>query len=100
VPISSEYWLLAIGEACVFTIATLGAFSRIQNLWAATAAAAGIATLVGLPVYSLLSTFAWSDLFYREQFQQFVLLPFVTGLVFLICLVLAVPRVHPLPLAL
>jgi hypothetical protein len=93
-------WFFAIGEACLFSIAVVVAFRSTRNAWMASAAAAGVFSLAGLAMYSQLSTFAWSDLFYREQFQQFLVLPFITGMVFLVCLILAVPRVHPLALAL
>jgi TIR domain len=94
------YWLFAIGTACVLTAATVAGFRLLRNPLAAAAAAAGMVALITLPLYSLLPTFAWADLGYREQFQQFVLLPFVSSFVLLAALVWVVPRLQPLVLAL
>ncbi len=94
------YWLFVICVACVFTAATVAGFHFLANVWAAAAVAAGLATLGSLPLLASLPTFAWSDLFYREQFQQFVLLPFVNSFILLIVLVWVVPRLQPMVLAL
>jgi hypothetical protein len=61
--------------------------------------AAVVTTLLILPVYGALPNFVWSDLLYREQFQQFVLLPFVYGFMFLAALALLTSRLQPLALA-
>jgi hypothetical protein len=94
------YWLFAICLASVFTAATVAGFRFLSNAWAAAGAAALAATLASLPFYAMLSSFAWADLFYREQFQQFILLPFVNSFILLMALVWVVPRLQPMVLAL
>jgi hypothetical protein len=94
------YWLFAICLACVFTIATVAGFRYLPNVWAATACAAAATTIAALPFYAALPTFAWADLFYREQFQQFILLPFANSFILLVALVFVVPRLQPIILAL
>ena len=94
------YWLFALCVACVFTAATVAGFRFLSNVWAAAGAAALAATLASLPFYAMLSSFAWADLFYREQFQQFILLPFVNSFILLMALVWVVPRLQPMVLAL
>jgi hypothetical protein len=94
------YWLFAICLACVFTAATVAGFRFLSNVWAAASAAALAATLASLPFDAMLSSFAWADLFYREQFQQFILLPFVNSFILLMALVWVVPRLQPMVLAL
>ncbi len=94
------YWLFAICLACVFTAATVAGFRFLSNVWAAASAAAFAATLASLPFDAMLSSFAWADLFYREQFQQFILLPFVNSFILLMALVWVVPRLQPMVLAL
>ena len=94
------YWLFAICLACVFTAATVAGFRFLSNVWAAASAAALAAALASLPFDAMLSSFAWADLFYREQFQQFILLPFVNSFILLMALVWVVPRLQPMVLAL
>jgi multisubunit Na+/H+ antiporter MnhF subunit len=98
--VSGGHWLLAFAQACVFSLAALIAFRFIRNPWAAAAIAAFATLLLTLPVYGGLPGFQWVDLFYREQFQQFILLPFVSGFVFLSALALLVPKLQPCVLAL
>ena len=94
------YWLFAICLACVFTASTVAGFRFLSNVWAAASAAALAATLASLTFDAMLSSFAWADLFYREQFQQFILLPFVNSFILLMALVWVVPRLQPMVLAL
>jgi hypothetical protein len=94
------YWLFALCAACVLTAATVAGFRLLKNAWAAAVAAAGAVALLTLPLYSMLPTFAWADIGYREQFQQFILLPFVNCFILLAALVWVVPRLQPLVLAL
>jgi hypothetical protein len=99
-PVSGGYWLLGIWQSLVFSVAAVMAFRAVKNLWIASAAGA-IATLVLiLPVYSALPGFSWADILYREQFQQFILLPLVYCFIFLAFETLLVQRLQPLPLAL
>jgi len=100
VSVPSLYWLFAIGVACVFTIATVVGFRYLPKAWAAAGCAAAATTIAALPVYAALPTFAWADIFYREQFQQFILLPFVNSFILLMALVWVVPRLQPMVLAL
>jgi len=83
------------------TLATLLAFRFVHRGWVAALVAAAGTVLLVLPVlhYTLL-TFNLADLFYREQFQEFVLLPFVDVLVTLVALFFLIPRIRPLALAL
>ena len=94
------YWLFSICLACVFTAAAVASFRFLSNVWTAAGAAALAATLAALPFCAMLSSFAWADLFYREQFQQFILLPFVNSFILLMALVWVVPRLQPMVLAL
>jgi len=100
VSVPAVYWLFAIGAGCVFTAAAVVGFRFFSNVWAAMSMAAAVAAVVALPCYSLLPSFAWADLVYREQFQQFILLPFVSSFILLAALVWVVPRLQPLVLAL
>ena len=100
VSVPAVYWLFAIGAGCVFTAAAVVGFRFFSNVWAAMAVASAAAAVVALPCYSLLPSFAWADLVYREQFQQFILLPFVSSFILLAALVWVVPRLQPLVLAL
>jgi hypothetical protein len=60
-----------------------------------------VAIVLIFPVYHFtLGTFALADVFYREQFQEFLLLPFADVLVTLLGLFYIVPRVRPLALGL
>jgi hypothetical protein len=98
--VSAAYWLWAICAACVFTAATVVGFRFVPNVWAAMAVAAGIATLVTVPFYAMLPTFLWADIGYREQFQQFILLPLIGSFILLVALSWVVPRLQPMVLAL
>ena len=100
VSVSAAYWLWALCAACIFTAATVVGFRFVRNAWAAIAAAAAIAALVTLPFYSVLPSFAWADIGYREQFQQFILLPLISGFILLAALFWVVPRLQPMVLAL
>ncbi len=59
-----------------------------------------MSALMTLPFYSILPTFAWADIGYREQFQQFILVPFIGGFILLAALSWVVPRLQPMVLAL
>lgn len=100
VPVPPLYWLFSIGVACVFTIATVVGFRYLPKGWAAAGCAAAATTIAALPFYAALPTFAWADLVYREQFQQFILLPFANSFILLMALVWVVPRLQPMVLAL
>jgi hypothetical protein len=100
VSVPMAYWLWAICAACVFTAATVVGFRFVPNAWAAMAAAAAIATLVTLPLCAILPTFLWADIGYREQFQQFILLPLIGSFILLAALSWVVPRLQPMVLAL
>lgn len=99
-PVTGVYWQLVIGERSLFAISALIVFRYIQKPWKASALAGAIATLGALPFYSMLPTFIWGDLIYREQFQQFVLVPLFSNVILLLGLAWAVPRVKPLLFAL
>jgi len=94
------YWQLAFVERIGVALAALAAFRYIRNKWFAAAVAAVAGEILALPAYAQLPKFLWADLVYREQFQQFVLLPMLASFFLLIALAIAVPRVQPLPLAL
>lgn len=99
-PVSAGYWLLGIWQSLVFPVAAVMAFRLIKNPWAASGVAAGAALSLILPVYSALPSFLWADIIYREQFQQFILLPLVYNFIFLAFESLLVPRLQPLALSL
>jgi hypothetical protein len=98
-PVAGGYWLLAVWQGLIVSIAAVTAFRLVRNSWVAAAMASVVTTLLILPVYGALPNFVWSDLLYREQFQQFVLLPFVYGFMFLAALALLTSRLQPLALA-
>ena len=100
IPVTGVYWQLVIAERSLFAIAALVVFRLIQKPWKASALAGAIATVAALPFYSMLPTFIWGDLIYREQFQQFVLVPFFNNFILLLGLAWAVPRVKPMLFAL
>ncbi len=100
IPVTGVYWQLVIAERSLFAIAALVVFRLIRKPWKASALAGAIATVVALPFYSMLPTFIWGDLIYREQFQQFVLVPFFNNFILLLGLAWAVPRVKPMLFAL
>lgn len=95
------YWQFAVLHGIAFTLATLLAFHFIRGGWTAAAVAAASTVLLMLAVcYFTLLTFHIADLFYREQFQEFVLVPLVDSLVTLLGLFFVIPRIRPLALAL
>lgn len=98
-PIHPVYWQFAFLESLAFTLATLVAFRLVHTGWtAALVAAFGTVALV-LPVYHFtLGTFDIRDVFYREQFQEFLLLPFAFSLATLLGLFFLIPRIRPLVL--
>ncbi len=100
IPVTGVYWQLVIAERSLFAIAALVLFRLMQKPWKAAALGGLIATVVALPFYSMLPTFIWGDLIYREQFQQFVLVPFFNNFILLLGLAWAVPRVKPMLFAL
>ena len=99
-PVSGGYWLLGIWQSLAFSLAAVMAFRLVKNPWAASGAGALLALLLILPIYGALPSFAWSDILYREQFQQFILLPWMYSFVFLAVEALLVPRLQPLALSL
>ncbi len=100
-PFHPVYWQFAIVRGLAFTVATLLAFHFIRRGWMAALVAAAATVVVMLPVsHFTLGTFDIRDLFYREQFQEFLLLPFVDSLVLLLGLFFLIPRLRPLALAL
>lgn len=98
--IAPVYWQFNVAQKAVFSLAALGVFWKVPKTWKAAAVAGAIAAVAALPFCALLPTFVWGDIIYREQFQQFVLLPFLNNFVLLLGLAWAVPRVKPTPLAL
>lgn len=94
------YWQLAFVESIGVAVAAIVAFRFIRNRWIAAALAAIVGELIALPAYAQLPKFLWGDLVYREEFQQFVLLPTLASFFLIAALALAVQRVQPLPLAL
>jgi hypothetical protein len=95
------YWQTAIVRGAAMTLATMLAFRFIRRGWvAAIVAGAGTVLLVVPVLHYTLLTFNLADVFYREQFQEFVLLPFVDVLVTLVALFFLIPRIRPLALAL
>jgi len=99
-PVTGVYWQLVIVERSLFAIAALVAFRTIRKNWMASAVAGAAAAVAALPFYAMLPTFLWGDLIYREQFQQFLLVPFFNNFIFLLALAWAVPRVKPVIFAL
>ena len=99
-PLHPVYWQLAVLRAVVVTLGAWLAFRFLRQGWIASLIAAGLASLLMLPVYNTLATFDYGDLFYREQFQQFLLVPFVEVLAMLLGLFFLVPRIRPLALGL
>lgn len=99
-PVPAPYWVAEFLLACLFTAAAVAAFRFIRSLWAAAALSAGATAIVNLIFVGMLPTFVFTDMLYREQFQQFVLLPFVYYFIFVAALSWIVPRLQPLPLSL
>ena len=100
IPVPAGYWLFEICHGALVAFIAALSFRFMKSLWAAAATAAGLVTIAALPFLAMLPSFAWSDLVYREQFQQFVFLPFVSAFVLLAALALLVPRLQPPLLAL
>jgi hypothetical protein len=94
------YWQFALLRGVAVTLATVLAFRFIRSGWTAALTTAAVTAVIMLPICNTLSTFNYSDLFYREQFQEFLLIPFVDVLVTLLGLFFLVPRVRPLALGL
>jgi hypothetical protein len=99
-PVPDVYWQLFIASAAIFAVVAVVVFRLIKKPWMASAIAGAIAAAATLPFYAALPTFIWGDLIYREQFQQFVLVPFFNSFVFLLALAWAIPRVKPMLFAL
>ncbi len=99
-PVVGPYWLLAIWQSAVFSLAAVLAFRFIRNAWVASAAAAVATLVLILPVYGSLPSFALADIVYREQFQQFILVPLVYSFVFLAAESMLVEKLQPLALSL
>jgi hypothetical protein len=98
--VPADYWIFALAQACIFTAAASVGFRLMRNVWLASLVAAAMSTVVALPFWNSLPTFVFADIIYREQFQQFILLPFVSSFILLAALALLTPRLQPLPLAL
>ena len=98
-PVAEGYWLLAVWQGLALSIAAVAAFRLINNPWVASAVASVVTTLLILPIYGALPNFVWADIMYREQFQQFVLLPLVYSFLFMAALALLTSRLQPLALA-
>ena len=81
-----------------FSWAAVMAFRLVRNPWAASAGAAVCTLLLAIPIYGTLPGFAWSDVLYREQFQQFILLPLAYSFIFLAFEALLVQKLQPLAL--
>jgi hypothetical protein len=99
-PVVGAYWLLAFWQSAAFSLAAVLAFRFVKNAWAASAAAAVATLVLILPVYGSLPTFALADIVYREQFQQFILVPLVYSFVFLAAESMLVEKLQPLALSL
>jgi hypothetical protein len=99
-PLPTEYWTFAILERALFAIITLIVFRKVSEFWKAAIIAGVLSAALAVPLESMLPTFAWADLFYREQFQQFFLLPVTANVALLAGLGIAVGGVRPLPFAL
>jgi len=99
-PLHPVYWQLAFLRGAAVTLAAWLAFRFLRQGWMASLAGGALATLLMLPVYNTLATFDYSDLLYREQFQQFLLVPFVEVTTLLLGLFYLVPRIRPLGLGL
>lgn len=100
-PMHPVYWQFALLRGIAVTLAAWLAFRFIRSGWTASIVAAGIATAILVAVsHFTLGTFTLADVFYREQFQEFVLIPFVDILITLLGLFYLIPRVRPLALGL
>jgi hypothetical protein len=100
-PMHPVYWQYALLRGVAITLATWVAFRFIRRGWTASIAAAAMTTVLLVSVsHFTLGTFTLADVFYREQFQEFVLIPFVDVLITLLGLFYLIPRVRPLALGL
>jgi hypothetical protein len=100
-PMHPVYWQFALLRGIAVTLATWLAFRFIRGGWTAAIVAAAITTALLVAVYHFtLGTFTLADVFYREQFQEFVLIPFADVLITLLGLFYLIPRVRPLALGL
>lgn len=100
-PLHPVYWQFALLRGIAITLVTLVAFRLVRRGWVASVVAAvGSILLVLAAAHFTLGTFTIGDVFYREQFQEFVLIPFVDVLVTLLGLYYLIPRVRPLALGL
>ena len=98
--IRTEYWLFAACQASVFAVAAVLSF-RILRVRILASLLTALLTAVGsLPLHGLLWTFVFADVMYREQFQQFILLPFVHGLILALALAFLAKPLRPLVLPL
>jgi len=97
-PVHPVYWQYALLKAVAITVAGLVGFLLFRRRgWLASIAAALMATTVMVVIaHFTLATFDISDVFYREQFQEFVLVPFADVLFTLLALYYAVQRIRPL----
>ncbi len=98
--VPAAYWLFAIFGSGILTIAALAAFRLVRNVWVAALVGAAITTAGALLFYPVLPSFAMLDLLYREQFQEFVVLPFLYTFILLAALAWLIPRLQPLALSL
>ncbi len=95
------YWQTGLLRGVAVTLATVLVFRFIRSGWIASLAAAALTTLLMVAAFHFtLATFTFADIFYREQFQEFILVPFVDVLVMLLGLYYLIPRVRPLALGL
>ena len=100
-PMHPVYWQFALLRGLAITLATLVAFRFIRSGWiAAIVAAIATVSLTLLVSHYTLGTFTIADVVYREQFQEFVLVPFADVLITLLGLFYLIPRVRPLALGL
>jgi len=100
-PLHPVYWQFAFVRAIVLTAAALIAFRFVRNGWAASGLAAALTTILVLVLsHFTLGTFTMADMFYREQFQEFILIPFVDVMVTLLGLYYLIPRLRPLAVGL
>jgi hypothetical protein len=95
------YWKYALWHGIAMTLATLLAFRFVRKGWTAAAVASAGTLVLVLPVLQvMLLTFHGADLMYREEFQEFILVPFFDVAVTWIGLYYLLPRVRPLALGL
>ena len=105
-PVHPVYWQFALLKAAALTLSALIAFGILRGarpvkgiLASIIAATLTTAAIVAIAHYTLAS-FTIGDVVYREQFQEFVLIPFVDIFLTLFGLAYAVPRLRPLALSL